>query len=219
MSTDNLILTEHSIKRHAKRLQKQMKNYSKDLSLGESQNFLSKILGFNDWNHLNTILKPAIKEYEKNFNTIKDKAQKQDDLINSVKTTQPKTFLVYNLDLSAECFSDTYIDNLIKEPYNQKEDFIELKNNFESYEKQNKDLDDLNLEFAKILSTFPGYIIRGNHIFSEDHLLQVKRNQAIVDIISFTKNNQHSIDFNTVSKEGLNLLVILLIFSARFEQE
>lgn len=65
MSDENLKLTEHAIKRHAKRLQKQMKNYNQDLSLGESQNLLSKILGFNDWNHLNTILKPAMKEHEK----------------------------------------------------------------------------------------------------------------------------------------------------------
>lgn len=62
MSTDNLMLTEHAIKRHAKRLKKQMKNYNQDITLGESQNLLSKILGFNNWNHLNTILKPAIEE-------------------------------------------------------------------------------------------------------------------------------------------------------------
>ena len=70
MSIDNLMLTEHAIKRHAKRLQKQMKNYNQDITLGESQTLLSKILGFNDWNHLNTILKPAIES--KNLNIVND---------------------------------------------------------------------------------------------------------------------------------------------------
>lgn len=51
----NFVLTEHAIKRHSKRLQTQMQSFNHDLSLGQSQTLLSKILGFNDWNHLLTV--------------------------------------------------------------------------------------------------------------------------------------------------------------------
>lgn len=216
MSIDNLMLTEHAIKRHAKRLQKQMKNYNQEVTLGESQNLLSKVLGFNDWNHLNTILKPAIEEYENNLSILKNKSQKHDDLINSFKNTS-QTFFAYNLDLNAECFSDDYIDNVGKEKYNQQEDFVQLRKNIIYYEKQNIKLNELNLEFAQMLSTFPGYVIRGKAILSQDHLLREKRNQVILNILNYAINNHLHIDFNTVNKEGLNLLAILLIFTSHFE--
>ncbi len=76
MPNKKLILTEHAIKRHAKRLQIQMKNYNQELSLGESQNFLSKILGFNNWNHLHSILQDSIKHDDISLNSIKNQYSK-----------------------------------------------------------------------------------------------------------------------------------------------
>lgn len=74
MTHQNLVLTEKAIKNHSKRLQKELKNYSKDISLGEAQTLFSKSLGFNDWKHLSVILKgDMVKNHlEINLDTVND---------------------------------------------------------------------------------------------------------------------------------------------------
>lgn len=57
MTHQNLVLTEKAIKAHCKRLQKELKNLNKDLSLGETQNIFAKSLGFNNFFDLKIILK------------------------------------------------------------------------------------------------------------------------------------------------------------------
>ena len=132
MSNDNLILTEHAIKRHAKRLQKQMKNYSQDLSLGESQNLLSKILGFNDWNHLNTILKPAIENYENNHNLL----IQIKNIINTKELTE--NFLASNLNIDSDFFENVQKNcSVVLQNYFQFVCFLEKKHFLFGYYKHN----------------------------------------------------------------------------------
>lgn len=70
MTHQNLVLTEKAIKNHSKRLQKELKNYNKDLSLGETQNLFAKSLGFNNWNHLSTILNNDLIDNDIKFDDI-----------------------------------------------------------------------------------------------------------------------------------------------------
>jgi hypothetical protein len=56
MTHNNLVLTEKAIKNHSKRLKKEMMNYGNNLSLGECQKIFSKILGFNNFHELQSIL-------------------------------------------------------------------------------------------------------------------------------------------------------------------
>ena len=131
MSIDNLMLTEHAIKRHAKRLQKQMKNYNQDITLGESQTLLSKILGFNDWNHLNTILKSAIEESQKDvrlLNSIKKSIYTKVAVISSSHTICK----AINLFLSdSEIRGDYYICETFENISSYK---IFVKNNKENFD-------------------------------------------------------------------------------------
>lgn len=71
MTQQNLFLTEKSIKNHCKRLQKEMKNYNQDLSLGEIQNLFSRTLGFNNFHELKTIIKQK-KEVKPVINNLND---------------------------------------------------------------------------------------------------------------------------------------------------
>lgn len=56
MTHNNLVLTEKAIKNHSLRLKKEMINHDKELSLAESQNLFSKILGFKNFHELKSIL-------------------------------------------------------------------------------------------------------------------------------------------------------------------
>lgn len=57
MIHQNLILTEQSIGRHTKRLQKELSKFKQDLRLSEAQNMLSRVLGMKDYHELKKIFK------------------------------------------------------------------------------------------------------------------------------------------------------------------
>lgn len=83
MTHQNLILTEKAIKNHSKRLQKELKKFDPNLSLGEAQNLFSKSLGFNNWNHLSSILSIDIVN-NLNFNLNLDSLE-HDDKVKLIK--------------------------------------------------------------------------------------------------------------------------------------
>lgn len=57
MTHQNLVLTEQAIKRHTKRLQKELKKINHELTLSEAQNMFSHILGMKDYHELKQVLK------------------------------------------------------------------------------------------------------------------------------------------------------------------
>ena len=62
MTHQNLVLTEQSIGRHTKRLQKELAKINHELKLSEAQNMLSRILGMKDYHELKQVLKFEDKE-------------------------------------------------------------------------------------------------------------------------------------------------------------
>lgn len=51
-----IVLNEHSIKRHSKRLLEEMKPYKPEMTLGEAQNMFARCLGLNTWHEVKKIL-------------------------------------------------------------------------------------------------------------------------------------------------------------------
>lgn len=68
MSThlDPLSISQHALKRHAKRLQKELQKTQPDYKLTEAQNFLAKILGLNNWYEATTTIEKNINNNFKN---------------------------------------------------------------------------------------------------------------------------------------------------------
>lgn len=60
-----LVLTENSLKRHAKRLMQEMKSHVPDFKLSQSQEMLAKVLGMNNWHELHQTFSKSSQAPEK----------------------------------------------------------------------------------------------------------------------------------------------------------
>jgi hypothetical protein len=77
MHHNNLVLSEQAIKRHCKRLQKEMTSYNQNLSLGEIQNLFAKTLGFNNFHDLKSVITPTTVS----SNSIEEELKKYESII------------------------------------------------------------------------------------------------------------------------------------------
>lgn len=73
MQHQNLVLTEKAIKNHCKRLQQEMKRYKQELSLCEVQNLFARVLGFNNFHEVKSVLQTD--SHENNSINIDDENQ------------------------------------------------------------------------------------------------------------------------------------------------
>lgn len=131
-----LVLNEHSIKRHAKRLQNEMLQYNQNFKLSHAQDMLSKIFGMNNWHELKSIL------------------AKNNDLLSKIIFDEKNTDILKNISI---LFEDSDVINIVSESpikiTNSKISNLEVSNNV-----SNKDIVDFIKKigseniYAKLLS-------------------------------------------------------------------
>ena len=69
-----------------------------------------------------------------------------------------------------------------------------------------------NVNFVKILSTFPCYIVNDKSIAVYHMSINKVRKESIQTILNFVEKEKNNLNYNLKSKEGLPLLAILLIY-------
>ena len=123
MTHQNLILTEKAIKAHCKRLQKELKNYNQDLSLGETQNLFSKALGFNNFHELKKVL-------VNNKNIKADDININEKLIKFIEFIEHKSDFIWILpdgQISYRPYEEKGYTDLKKDPIDLKENIFNDK--------------------------------------------------------------------------------------------
>lgn len=110
MTHKNLALSEKAIKNHCKRLKKELQFYNQDLSLAETQQLFSKILGFTSFHELKNILhneKQFIHPFNELIKNFDDKNNEKEFFVvlikpvNSISTDMQKKLkeYIYSLPL------------------------------------------------------------------------------------------------------------------------
>lgn len=118
MTHQNLLLSEKAIKAHSKRLQKELQQINKNITLGQVQNIFAKSLGFNNFYDLKNILTKNNKNVDNNI-TYKNLINTSKDQI-SINNIYLKACNDGDLDLVKLLLED---NNIINKPELKCKDF------------------------------------------------------------------------------------------------